>query len=127
MDCGLLCNRLGRRLAGASASGHPPKVTVWRAAMIALFVLVPAAVTADEGLLPCVEVEGIARWGAAAYNHYVRVTNRCERRVRCSVATDVNPEPQRITLAAGETQEIITFRGSPARVFVPRVSCSLER
>lgn len=82
---------------------------------------------AQEGDRPaCVEAEAIARWAASAYNHWVRVDNRCERAVRCDVSSSVNPEPQRVTVAAGEQTEVMTYRGSPAREFTARVSCMLE-
>lgn len=93
--------------------------------ILALLLLSPAAALAQASLPSCIRVEGVARWGASAYNHFVRVTNGCERPARCTVATDVNPQPQTIEVAPGRTVEVLTFRGSPARAFTPRVSCEL--
>lgn len=92
-----------------------------------LFALaLPALVLAQNQVPSCVTVRGQARWGAGAYNHIVRVHNGCERSVRCRVATDINPRPTEVTVRAGESAEIITFLGSPAREFTPRVSCEQE-
>lgn len=109
-------------LACAVAMAQAGGVRRWLATLL---LLAPATALAQDTLPRCVEVEAIARWGASAYNHYVRVTNGCERPARCRVATDVNPEPQTVDVAPGRTVEVITFRGSPASAFSPRVSCVL--
>lgn len=92
---------------------------------LVLALLVPSLALAQGTRPECVRVEAIARWGADAYNHFVRVENGCDRRVRCSVSTDVNPDVQSIELAPNQSVEVITFRGSPAREFTPRVTCEL--
>ena len=85
-------------------------------------------VSAQAATPSCVRLEAMPRWGAGAYDHWLRVTNGCERRVRCEVSTDVNPEPVRVELAPEASQELLTFRGSPARTFTPRAVCEeLER
>jgi hypothetical protein len=71
----------------------------------------------------CVAVTWQARWGASAYNHWVTVANRCDDDVRCQVSTDVNPEVLRVDVEAGEAEDRLTFRGSPAREFTPTVAC----
>lgn len=76
-----------------------------------------------QGRLECVRVEAVARWGADAYNHFVVLRNDCGHRARCQVATDVNPQAQTVELNPGQTLEVITFRGSPASTFTPRVTC----
>lgn len=96
-----------------------------RRCLIGLLLLAPAGAVAQGSLPRCVRVEGVARWGADAYNHFVRVTNGCDRAARCQVATDVNPEPQAVEVAPGQTVEVITFRGAPGSGFVPRVTCTL--
>jgi hypothetical protein len=78
-----------------------------------------------QQLPECISVEAVVRWGAGAYNHFVRVQNGCDRRVRCQIATDVNPQTQTVEIDAAQTAEVITFRGSPASTFTPRVSCEL--
>ena len=93
-----------------------------------LVLLLGVAQASAQGSLPrCVRVEGVARWGADAYNHFVRVTNGCDRLARCRVATDVIPEPQAIDVPPGQTVEVITFRGAPGSGFTPRVTCDLAR
>jgi hypothetical protein len=82
---------------------------------------------ADNDVPQCIEVEAIVRYGGAAYNHWVRIDNGCAQRAVCRVATDVNPDPQTVEVAAGDRTEVLTFRGSPARTFEPRVSCDLDR
>jgi len=86
----------------------------------------PALVFAQNEVPSCVSVRGEARWGAGAYNHVVIVQNTCDEAARCQVATNVNPSPTRVDVPAGETVETVTFLGSPAREFTPRVSCELE-
>jgi hypothetical protein len=97
-----------------------------RRMLLVVALLAPSAAFA-QGLPECIRVEAIVRWGAGAYNHFVRIENGCERSARCQVATDVNPEPQTVELAPGQSVELITFRGSPASQFTPRVSCTLGR
>ena len=82
---------------------------------------------APAGDVPaCLDVAAIVRFGAAGYDHWVRLDNGCARAARCAVSTNVNPEPQTVEVAAGEREEVLTFRGSPARTFEPRVVCELR-
>ena len=85
----------------------------------------PLLALAQNRVPDCVTVSAHARWGASAYNHVVGVANACERPVRCRVATDVSPGETNITVPVGETREVVTFLGSPAREFTPRVTCEL--
>lgn len=96
---------------------------------VALLILVglPLLAMAQNQVPDCVHVSGEARWGAGAYNHVVRIQNQCERAARCQVATDVSPQETQVRVAAGQTTELVTFLGSPARAFTPRVSCELDR
>lgn len=95
-----------------------------------VLALAPLAATAQErppGERPaCVQVHGIARWAAAAYNHWVRVENDCDRPVSCRISTNVSSEVHEVTIGAGEHVERLTYRGSPAREFTPTVSCTLQ-
>ena len=43
-----------------------------------------------------------------------------------TAATDVNPAVQRVVAPARRSVEVVTFIGSPARVFSPKVSCELR-
>ena len=81
--------------------------------------LAPLLVRAQD----CIDVQGSARWVAYGYNHYVRVQNNCERDQRCQVATSVNPTVVEVDVDAGQSVEVMTQRGSPAREFTPRVEC----
>lgn len=73
----------------------------------------------------CVKVSSEARARPVGYDHVVTITNSCERAAACVVSTDVAPDPIRATVDPKKTIELTTFRGSPARVFTPKVECSL--
>lgn len=75
----------------------------------------------------CVDVAFAALYRGVAYNHVVTIHNTCGQPARCTVTTDVNPSPMSVSVAAGATAQVATFIGSPARVFVPTVACSLGR
>jgi hypothetical protein len=60
----------------------------------------------------------------AGYDHIVYVANGCDADASCVVWTDVNPEPQPVTVPAHATVAVVTFRGSPASVFTPFVRCA---
>lgn len=96
--------------------------------MVGLGILIVApttpAVAEDAGAsLSCVSVTSDARYVPYGYNHVVILKNACQKDAICTVSTDVNPEPTSVTVPRGQTVEVITFSGSPARTFVPRVSC----
>lgn len=83
------------------------------------------ATLADE-VPECIQYRGEARYGAYGYNHFVIIRNGCDRDARCDVSTDVSPDRHRVTVPAGETKEVTTFIGSPAREFTPQVACTLQ-
>jgi|GraSoiStandDraft_23_1057293.scaffolds.fasta_scaffold632656_2 hypothetical protein len=72
----------------------------------------------------CVEAWGESRY-RVGYDHIVHVANRCEKAVLCRVSTNVNPDPVEVTVPSREEREVLTFRGSPAREFAPKVDCRL--
>ncbi len=72
----------------------------------------------------CVVVSTEARFAGLAYNHIVHIANGCSVPVSCTVATDVNPEPETVTVAAGARVEVVTFMGSPVRTFTAAVQCA---
>lgn len=74
--------------------------------------------------LACVDAWGESRY-RSGYDHIVHLRNRCQKTVVCRVSTNVNPEPVEGTVAPGEERELLTFRGSPARDFIPKVDCKL--
>jgi hypothetical protein len=72
----------------------------------------------------CVTVSTEARFVGFAYNHIVHVANGCTAPKSCTVATNVNPEPQAVTVPPGSRAEVVTFIGSPASAFTAEVRCS---
>jgi hypothetical protein len=85
----------------------------------------------DAGAAPpdnpeCVHVRTQARYIAYGYEHIVEIENACEKTMRCTVVTDVNPETKTVSVAAGQTRSITTFQGSPAREFKATVLCAEE-
>jgi hypothetical protein len=73
----------------------------------------------------CVDVWGEARYRNYGYDHLVHVANHCAEPVRCDVWTSVNPARISVTVAAHDSKEVLTFRGSPAREFVPGAECDV--
>lgn len=111
-----------------------------RTAVLAALVAVPAALGAigndaraqnDEERRPavpeCIEHRSEARYRALGYDHVVVLTSRCEHVARCTVTTDVNPQPARVNVRPGTTEEVVTWRSSPARAFTATLACELER
>ena len=74
----------------------------------------------------CIHTLSEARYGALGYNHIVHVANECAVSAECLVSTDVNPEPKKIEVLAHGRVDVVTFLGSPARVFSPRVACKMR-
>jgi hypothetical protein len=104
----------------------PAAVTLVALLALAGAALVTApAVAADAGAEPaaCVAIRAEVRYGAAGYNHIVVLTNACAKPQVCTVTTDVNPEPIKATVPPRSTTDVVTFMGSPARVFVPHAIC----
>jgi hypothetical protein len=90
------------------------------------------ALAADAGgreraLPECVEWRKIVRYRNYGYDHIVEIHNACSQRAACVVKTDVNPEPIKVSVAPDESKEVLTFMGSPARVFEADVQCTLAR
>lgn len=73
--------------------------------------------------MKCVEFHTEASFATVGYDHLVHLTNNCQKATTCSVTTNVNPEPSSVQLAPGESQTVVTWRGSPAREFTADVSC----
>lgn len=71
----------------------------------------------------CVRVRGEVRYGALGYDHVVHLDNQCVRAFSCTITTNVNPTPIHAGVPPYRKVEVVTFRGSPARVFVPHVTC----
>jgi hypothetical protein len=60
------------------------------------------------------------------YNHVVGIDNGCDRPASCAVSTDVAPDPIQASVPARQKVELVTFRGSPASAFKPKVTCTLQ-
>ena len=80
-----------------------------------------------SGIEQCASVSASVRMEAYGYTHVVTLQNRCERPVSCEVWTDVDPLPhQTLRAAPGESEDVITRRGSPAREVSAESSCHFE-
>lgn len=85
-----------------------------------------AAALFNAAALPeCISVRAQARPGTSGYNHWVFIANRCDAPAACDVSTNVNPSTMTVAVQPGTTQDVLTFRESPARTFTPFVSCKL--
>lgn len=71
----------------------------------------------------CVQVSAQAMYRAYGYDHIVVIANGCEAAMRCSVVTNVNPQAAVVVVSPGKSEDVVTFRGSPAREFQADVSC----
>ena len=95
-----------------------------------LIAAMSPASAADAGapspLPACIAVHGEARYIPYGYNHVVVIKNGCTQDAACTISTDVNPQPVNADVKAGATAEVLTFQGSPAQVFTPKVGCRLR-
>lgn len=78
---------------------------------------------AQEKSSPCWRFRGEARYRAYGYNHVVVIHNGCAALLTCQVSTDVNPQSTTVQVEAGADAEVVTFLGSPATDFAPKVQC----
>jgi hypothetical protein len=79
---------------------------------------------ADSGRArACVEFQAEARFRNNGYDHIVHLRSRCDKHTYCSVATDVNPTPVNVEVPPRQQLSVLTFRGSPAREFTPKLTC----
>ena len=102
----------------------------WRFGFVGVFVLAASGGLAaqDAGKSDkageCVQVRTDASFATVGYDHIVTLKSACKNHVTCSVKTDVNPDATTLELDPGEEKSVVTWRGSPARVFTPIVKCS---
>jgi hypothetical protein len=83
--------------------------------------------TAPQDPNQCAKAEGSAHFVAMAYTHSVTLRNGCARAVACTVWTDVDPEPkQSVQVPPGESVEVVTRRGSPARELTAFKNCTFR-
>ncbi len=100
-------------------------------ARLCLFTILSALVLpwtafAQVNVPDCVDVGREAPYRGYGYTHIVVVQNQCGAAVRCRVATDVDPAWQSVTVAAGQTERVVTRSGSPASAFQPRAECTQQ-
>ncbi|MFO0568651.1 MAG: hypothetical protein U0263_23520 [Polyangiaceae bacterium] len=75
----------------------------------------------------CVKVSSQAIFSGSGYDHVVSIENGCDRTASCEITTDVSDETLHATVAPGEREDVVTFRGSPAAEFKASVKCTLAR
>jgi len=98
------------------------------------FLQAPAALRAEEPVQlddqieapDCADVTKQAPYQGYGYSHIVSIENGCEYDLRCRVSTDVTPQPQSVRVEEGETELVVTRRGSPASEFQARVDCERD-
>jgi hypothetical protein len=83
--------------------------------------------SAPDPAAACIKFRPEARYRALGYNHIVIVDDVCAASAECDVSTDVNPQPIHVTVPGKGEVEVTTFIGSPARVFIPRVDCKMQK
>lgn len=76
---------------------------------------------------PCVKVQSQAIFSGSGYDHVVSIENGCERDADCTVSTDVSEETLSVSVPAGESRDVVTYRGSPASEFKATVKCTLKK
>jgi hypothetical protein len=101
-------------------------VSVLVVAACAAALVASSSGSVAEAQSSCLRSWPEARFGALAYNHIVHIQNSCTQDADCDVSTDVNPEVQKVTVAAHSEVQVMTFLGSPARTFKPNVRCVMR-
>ncbi len=71
----------------------------------------------------CVRAWSEARPRYPGYDHIVHLESACTVEATCSISTNVNPQTIVATVPPGESTEVLTFMGSPAREFAAKVEC----
>jgi hypothetical protein len=95
--------------------------------LISALALWAAAGLGDGGdANPCVDTQTRVVYRNYGYDHWVILRSRCERHVTCVVTTDVQDEPMQAKLEPGETESLLTWRGSPARQFTAKSECRFD-
>jgi hypothetical protein len=75
----------------------------------------------------CSQATAEARWVGYGYTHSVTLRNGCQRAVACTLWTDVDPEPkQSVQVAPGESESVVTRRGSPSRELSAFKNCTFR-
>lgn len=90
-----------------------------------LLAVIPGAASSPGPRPECLDFWAEARYRNYGYDHIVHIANRCAAPAICDVSTNVNPNVQRVMVPPKEEVEVLTFRGSPSREFIPAVECRL--
>jgi len=117
-----------RKAASAGADIVPrlyPRFVVLVAGLVLVSasVLAPRSASAEGAKSACVTVRAEAPFRGSGYDHLVKLANHCDKPVKCRVSSDVNPDPQDVSVPAKGRAEVLLWRGSPASTFKARVSC----
>ncbi|MCH2110516.1 MAG: hypothetical protein MK135_14435 [Polyangiaceae bacterium] len=70
----------------------------------------------------CVDWKKEVRY-STGFDHIVRLTNNCSKSVICKISTNINPQVHRRSLEPKQKAQVMTYRGSPSRVFTAYVDC----
>lgn len=109
------------RVARAGRAAHARGVV--RVTLFAAALLASAGVALAQPSDRCLTHSTEARYGAYGYDHVVVIRNGCDEGATCTVTTSSNPTAQTVRVAAGATERVVMFRGSPAREFSANVDC----
>ncbi|MCA9646247.1 MAG: hypothetical protein KC492_36405 [Myxococcales bacterium] len=102
----------GARVALAASTSTPPPQE-------------PAELAKATGQ-SCVEYTTQVVYRNYGYDHLVQLRSACQKPVTCHVASDSNPSGVDQSLAPGQSESVLLFRGSPASEFTASVSCRPE-
>lgn len=75
----------------------------------------------------CIRVSTAAVFSGGGYDHVVTIESSCDKDARCQVSTNVAEEVLEVEVPAGETRDLVTFRGSPTSEFEADVRCALSK
>lgn len=78
-----------------------------------------------DALPKCIVVTPQALPRGYGYDHIVEITNGCDKPAVCSVKTNVITDPIERSVSVGQTERVLTLRGSPSGAFSPDVTCKL--
>jgi hypothetical protein len=94
----------------------------------------PAAVAQGTGLSQareraadaCLQAWKETPYRAYGYDHIVAIADHCSKPANCLI-TSSHGTTNTLLVGAGQTERALVFRGSPARDFDAKVSCTLGR
>lgn len=93
---------------------------------VARVAAAPDAAAPKPPVPKCITVSSYVVNSAPGFDHVVKLESQCDKDAVCSVRTDVAPERLSVELPAGQTREVVTFRGAPGYAFRAQVECELD-